>query len=516
MKAPGAGRHAISRWLWDRARAHPDALAVESQGRRLSYAGLRHRALAIAAHLESRGLGPGDRIATVTENDIEHVALLFACARSGMALVPLNWRLTPAELRAQLDIAAPALVAASHTHWQRADEAVRTSTLAPPLVTLAELAEVAERSGTAPSERLRAGTAAGDDDPLLIVFTSGTTGRPKGAVLTQANCFWTNLSLDCAVALGADDVVLQVLPQCHVGGWNVQPLQAWLKGATVLLEREFDPERVLDLVQRRRVTTMMGVPTTYQRLAELNGFEGADLTSLRQVIVGGAPMPPELVRTWQRRGVGVCQGYGLTEAAPNVLFLAAEDALAHPGSVGHPYTFVDVELHGTAGGEVVEGEGTGEVWVAGPNVFAGYWCDAAATAEVMAGEWLRTGDIAERDSHGYYRICGRAKEMYISGGENVYPAEVEAVLSEHHAVAGAAVIGVPHERWGETGVAFVQLRADGAVSVDDLLAYCRSRLAGFKRPRRVVLVDQLPRLATGKLDKRRLAAMAAQPEEMSS
>lgn len=518
----GNGDRLVHRLLSDRARATPGAWALESSGgERLTYDALHKHALALAADLRQMGLGPGDRVATVTENDVAHVVLFFACASAGFVLVPLNWRLAPPEIAAQLDIAAPALVAASAGQWRKADEARSLCALAPVVVPLGELYDRAQaengrhRPGTGPEQPGRSGGRAqpDDDDGLLMVFTSGTTGRPKGAVLSHANCFWTNLSLDCVLPLGGHDVVVQVLPQCHVGGWNVQPLQAWWKGARVLLEKEFDPERLLWLVEDRRVTTMMGVPTTYQRMAEVPRFGRADLSSLRTVVVGGAAMPPGLLGTWQRRGVAVAQGYGLTEAAPNVLYLGPQDAAGHPGSVGHPYPFVDVELHEPVSGELLVGGGPGEVWVSGPNVFSGYWQDPAATAQVMAGRWLRTGDMAERDEDGFHRICGRIKEIYISGGENVYPAEVEDVLCTHPGVADAAVVGVPDERWGETGVAFVQARGGHGVGADELVAYCRARLAGFKAPRRVVVLEHLPRLATGKLDKRRLVAMATGTEE---
>jgi fatty-acyl-CoA synthase len=332
-----------------------------------------------------------------------------------------------------------------------------------------------------------------DDDPLLLVYTSGTTGRPKGALLTHANCFWTNLSFDLATGVSGDDVVLQVLPQFHCGGWNVQALLAWWKGATVVLERSFDPARCLALIEEKRVTTMMGVPANYLFLAQDPAFESTDLSSLRRAVVGGAAMPEALLQTWHDRGVDVVQGYGLTEAAPNVLCLPPEDAVRKLGSAGKPYPHVDVRL-----------SGEGELQVRGPNVFAGYWRNPEASAEAFDDGWLRTGDIAERDEEGFYRIKGRLKDMYISGGENVYPAEVESVLHEHPAVADAAVIGVPNERWGEVGVAFVV--AGGEVDGEELIEFVRERLAHFKAPKAVRFVEILPRSGMGKVAKEELRA----------
>jgi fatty-acyl-CoA synthase len=332
-----------------------------------------------------------------------------------------------------------------------------------------------------------------DDDGLLLIYTSGTTGKPKGAVLTHANCFWTNLSLDLRTPMAEDDVVLQVLPQFHCGGWNVQPLLAWWKGARVVLERSFDPGRVLELVERKRVTTIMGVPAIYLFLAQHDRFADADLSSLRRAVVGGAPMPESLLETWATRGITVVQGYGLTEAAPNVLCLPPEDAARKIGYAGKPYPFVDVDL-----------SAEGELLVRGPNVFPGYWGNRDATAAAFTADgWLRTGDVAERDDEGFYRILGRLKEMYISGGENVYPAEVEAVLHEHELVSDVAVVGVPDERWGEVGAAYVV--AEG-VSADELLAWCEPRLARFKVPKSFHFVAEIPRNSMGKMQKKELVA----------
>ena len=356
--------------------------------------------------------------------------MLFACAKAGLILLPLSWRLTAPELAYQLDDAEPSLLLVEDGYE-----------------------ELAGRCGR-PYRRLEPGPASAarapevdvaDDDGLLLIYTSGTTGKPKGALLTHANCFWTNLSFDLATGVRGDDVVLQVLPQYHVGGWNVQALLAWLKGATVVLEREFDAGRVLALIEQKRVTTMMGVPPIYLFLAQEPGFGEADLSSLERAVVGGAPMPEALLETWAARGTAVIQGYGLTEAAPNVLCLPPEDAVRKLGYAGKPYAFVEVRL-----------SDLGELQVRGPNVFPGYWHNEEATRDAFTEDgWLRTGDVAERDAEGFYRIKGRLKDMYISGGENVYPAEVEAVLHEHPLVADAAVVGVPDERWGEAGVAFV-------------------------------------------------------------
>jgi len=428
----------------------------------------------------------GDRLATLTGNSPEHVAVFFACAKAGLILAPLSWRLAAPELAYQLEDAEPALFLVEEEHVALGEATGRPFE---PLTVPAELVAQSHKVGV------------DDDDPLLLVYTSGTTGRPKGALLTHANCFWTNLSFDLATGVSGDDIVLQVLPQFHCGGWNVQALLAWWKGATVVLERSFDPGRCLALIEEKRVTTMMGVPANYLFLAQDPAFGLTDLSSLRRAVVGGAAMPEALLETWHDRGVDVVQGYGLTEAAPNVLCLPPEDAARKLGSAGKPYPHVDVRL-----------SDEGELQVRGPNVFAGYWRNPEASAEALDRGWLRTGDIAERDEEGFYRIKGRLKDMYISGGENVYPAEVESVLHEHPAVADAAVVGIPDERWGEVGVAFVVVGDD--VSAEELIEFVRERLARFKAPKSVRFVDVLPRSGVGKVSKEELRASVEQEVAM--
>jgi fatty-acyl-CoA synthase len=468
----------IDRWLSDRARNTPARIAIDFDGRLITYRELAASADAFAAAFAGAGLQRGDRLATLTGNSPEHVAVLFACARLGVILLPLSWRMTAPELQYQLEDAEPSLFLVEDEYRDLAESTGhRFERLAPP--------EQRGLSPQAPGPR--------PDDPLLLIYTSGTTGKPKGALLTHANCFWTNLGFDGATGVHGDDVVLQVLPQFHVGGWNVQSLLAWLKGATVVLERQFDAGRTLRLIEEKRVTTMMGVPPIYLLLAQHERFAQADLSSLERAVVGGAPMPEPLLETWAARGTAIVQGYGLTEAAPNVLCLPPEDAVRKLGFAGKPYPFVDVRL-----------SGEGELQVKGPNVFPGYWRNPEATAEAFTDDgWLRTGDVAEADDEGCYRIKGRLKDMYISGGENVYPAEVEAALHEHPQVADAAVVGVPHERWGEIGVAFVV--ADG-VGEDELIDWCTDRLARFKVPSSVRFVSEIPRNSLGKIQKQGLLA----------
>jgi fatty-acyl-CoA synthase len=462
----------IDRILRDRARATPHRIAVADW----TYADLDRRSDEIAARLER-----GSRVSTLSCNSAEHVAIFFGCAKAGAILHPISWRLAPAEVAYQLDDADPAVFLVQEGLEELADAALLLAESSP----VRELPEPGEPS------------APEDDDPLLLVYTSGTTGKPKGALLTHANCFWTNLSFDLATGISGHDVVLGVLPQFHVGGWNVQSLLAWWKGARVVLERGFDPSRALELIESERVTTMMGVPANYLLMAEAPGFAAADLSSLRLAVVGGAPMPVPLLDLWADRGVDIVQGYGLTEAAPNVLCLPPEDARRKAGSAGKPYPYVECRI-----------AENGELLVRGPNVFPGYWRNPEATAAAFRDGWLLTGDVAERDAEGNYYLRGRIKELVVSGGENVYPAEVEAVLHDHPAVVEAAVVGVPDERWGEVCVAYVVTREP--LDEADLRDHCGERLARFKVPKAFRTVDALPRNSLGKVMKSELGQAVAQ------
>lgn len=504
----GDGLHTLGRWPADRARLSPARVAVVDRGVEVTYGELADRVEQLAARLRAAGIGRGDRVASLVGNSTGHVVLLFACARVGAALAPLSWRLSAGELARQVELLDPVLlVEEDETH--AAVQALQVKLVRPvPTAYLGGL-ELPGGLDAVPRGGGRAGPAetVHDEDPLLIVFTSGTGSAPKAVVLSHRTCYWTNLSLSRTVTLSEQDVVLSVLPQFHAGGWNIQPLLAWWTGATVVLERTFDAGRVLRLISERRVSTMMGVPTQYLLMAEHPGFPRADLSSLRNAVVGGAPMAAPLLRTFHGRGVALTQGYGLTEAGPNVLCLPPSEATERAGWAGVPYPHVDVALADPATGERLEGPATGELLVSGPGLFSGYYRDPEATAQVLRDGWLWTGDIATRDEHGYLRIVDRIRNIYISGGENVAPAEVEAALRRHPAVAEAAVAGVPHPRWGEAGVALVVPRTGVPTDEADLLEHCRRELAAFKVPVRIHLVPEIPSAGIGKLDRSRVREM---------
>jgi fatty-acyl-CoA synthase len=504
-RAVDDGPHTIGRWLVDRAAHSPERTAIDDRGVTTDYATLAGRACALADRLRAAGYGAGDRIATVSGNSTDHVVAFFACAIAGIAFVPLSWRLTPRELADVLTRSAPALVLVEDEYEALAGAALRIADRMPPT---AALGTTGVEASAPPAETPRTHRPVRDDDPLLIIFTSGSEAAPKGVVLTHANCFWNNLALAQALPLTQEDVVLAMLPQFHVAAWNCQPLLAWWVGATVVLERSFQPARVLQLIAGRGVTAMMGVPTQYAMLAADRDWAATALSSLRSALVGGATMPVELQRAWSGRGIPLTQGYGLTEAGPNVLHLPAGDAASAPGAVGRPYPHVSVRIVDPDSGLTLEGEATGELWVRGPSVFAGYLGDEAATARALSGDWLRSGDLVSRDADGVYRVVDRLKDIFISGGENVAPAEVEYALCLHPLVEAAAVVGVPDEVWGERGVAFVVPVVGAALSADELLAHARRNLAAFKIPVDVEFVDELPRSTIEKLARSRLRERA--------
>ena len=416
-------------------------------------------------------------------------------------LVPLSWRLTARELAAQLRIAAPSLLLVEDDHRPVAEAALERLAgdgirAGIPSTTLG--AAGAESSVPDALRPLAAG-APQDDDGLLMLFTSGTTSAPKAVVLSHANCAWANLSLSRATPLTPDDVVLQVLPQHHVAGWNIQPLLAWWVGACVVLERTFDAGRALALIERHRVTATMGVPTTFRALIQHPDFQARDLSSVRSAVVGGGMLDPRAAEQLARKGIVARQGYGLTEAAPNVAITRDE---SDAGTVGRPYPHVDLAL--LVDGRVEHGQGTGELLVRGPAVFQGYFRDPEATEAAFLGPWLRTGDLVARDASGRIRIVDRVKDIVRSGGESIAPIEVELALLEHPAVADAAVAGVPSERWGEELVAWVVLAEPAEPAA--LRAHLDGRLADFKHPKRFVVVDGIPRTTSGKPLRRALTA----------
>lgn len=492
---------------WRRLASERTALVDRGAGRRWSYREMDVEADLWAALLRGLGVGRGDRVAVLAGNRSEVIHLFFACGRIGAALVPLNWRLQPAELSVVLGDAAPRLLFVEAAFREAAEEALRLAGGAPdpPRPVLLDLDHDGPRllaADAAPAPPVEPGP----EDPLLVLYTSGSTGRPKGAVLPRRQLFYNAVATTTAWELGSADVAPISTPLFHTGGWNVFATPLWHRGGTVVLLDGFAADDFLRALREERCTMALTVPTQLLLLME-SPLWGVELPALRTFVSGGAPCPASVVERVRAAGYRMHEGYGLTECGPNCFAISDEEALARPGSVGWPVPFLEMRLVDEEGRDVPDGE-PGELWLRGPQRFSGYLNDPARTAEALAeGGWLRTGDLAVRDADDAYRICGRRKEMFISGGENVFPGEVEAALADCQGVAESVVIGMPDALWGEVGCAFVTPRAGASLTETDLLAHARTRLAGYKVPKRIVFVDSVPRLGSGKPDRRALTTL---------
>ncbi len=485
----------------------PDKPALRFDGATLSYAQLASRIARAAAALKSElGVGRGDRVAILSTNHPDYLVLLYACARLGAMLVPLNWRLAvPEQLFILTDASVTALIV-EEALAQVAGPLAR----AQPRTRIVGL-DYKPSDGLSFAELLARGEGEGRNphtdfsSPLLVVYTSGTTGRPKGAVLRQEALLWNGMMSQHMHGLTSDDHVLSVLPFFHVGGLNIQTTPALHHGATVTVHARFSPDATLAAIAADRPSLVVLVPATMQALIEHPLFEQIDLSSLRALTTGSTMVPQPLIDAFEARGVPVLQVYGATETCPIAVYTRLGGDRSRPGSTGLPGLACEAKVVDARGGEARPGE-PGEIIVRGPNVFFEYWGDEAATREALRDGWYFTGDIATRDAEGYFYVRDRKKNLIISGGENIYPAEVERVLCTHPAVAEAAVIGRPDPRWQEVPVAYVVLRAGTRVDTEALRAHVSTELARFKVPREIVVVESLPRNALGKVQHFRLRA----------
>ncbi|MCP2288404.1 acyl-CoA synthetase [Nocardia amikacinitolerans] len=486
----------LGSWPARRARMTPTAVAVTADDRQITYAQLRERVDRAAQVLRALGVGAGDRVAYLGPNHPVYLEILFAAGRLGAVFVPLNNRSTVAEIEYALtDSGARVLV---HHGEHDASVAALPGVAGLGIVRVGGAGGYDDLLGAASAEPIE--VEVGLDDDCLIMYTSGSTGRPKGAVLTHGNLTWNALNVLVESDVTGAEVSLVAAPLFHAAALGMICLPTLLKGGRVVLLAKFDPARVLALIERERVTWMFGVPTMFDALAAQPGWADADLSSLRILLCGGAPVPHATIARYVQRGLGFVQGYGMTEAAPGVLVLDRAHAEAKLGSAGVPSFFTDVRIVDADGAQVAPGE-RGEVLVSGPNVMRGYWNRPDATAEALRDGWFHSGDVATVDADGYAYIVDRVKDVIISGGENIYPAEVENEIAHHPQVAACAVIGVPDEKWGEVGRAVVVAREGTQPDADELLAFLRERLAGFKIPRSVVFVDELPTTGSGKIRK---------------
>jgi fatty-acyl-CoA synthase len=495
----------IGSWPRRCARKASDRVVFEHRDGTWSYRDLDRRTTRLAHALRGSGVKRDDRVAYLGPNHPAFLETLFATCALGAVFVPLNTRLAATEIGYMLrDSGTSVLI--------YAPECAGTATaaceeLVPGTVRTLTLAEQYETAiGQALEERLDESVSL--DNPCMIMYTSGTSGRPKGVVLTHGNITWNSLNVLADSDFTSAEVTLVTAPMFHTAALNMTCLPTLLKGGELVIECDFAPDRVLDLIERHGITCLFGVPAMFAALARSPRWDRADLSSVTKLLCGGAPVPETLIHTYLKRGFSFIQGYGMTEAAPGTLLLDQRMSTVKAGSAGVPHFFTDVRLAlPDAATDAAPGE-RGEILVRGPNVMPGYHERPHETEQtLLPGGWLRSGDVGVLDEDGYAYIVDRVKDMIISGGENIYPAEVENVLYEHPDVAECAVIGVPDPVWGEVGKAVVVLKP-GAVpdttTGQALLEHATARLARYKVPKTVRFTATLPRTASGKIVKSRL------------
>jgi fatty-acyl-CoA synthase len=493
-------------WLKKWNMYSPSRIAIKDGDtkREYTYAELYRLSLQAALYLkDNHRIAPGDRVAVLSANELEHLFLFFALQRLGAVLVPVNFRLTERELSHIFSDCAPALLL---YQGEFSPMAKRLSDSAELFTGAGSFAERIKESGAELSlAQLEKITAFGgaENSPVIILYTSGTTGSPKGAVLTQKGIFWNSINTSISLNLTQDDSAVIFLPFFHTGGWNVLTTPFLHRGGKLVFLKKFDAAQVLKISSDERATVLFGVPTTMDMMARQKEFSETDLSALRFAVVGGEPMPLALIRQWHDKGVPVRQGYGLTEFGPNVFSLRQEDSLRKIGSIGFPNFYIDAQIVSETG-EFLGANEVGELILKGPMCMKEYWNNPAATADTIKDGWLYTGDLVRKDSENYFYVVGRKKDMYISGAENVYPPEVEQTLLKMKGLREVAVIGIPDQKWGEVGKAFV-VREDSSVTEESILSYCSANLAKYKIPKKIVFLESLPKGDSGKILKKNLS-----------
>ncbi|QED47178.1 acyl-CoA synthetase [Cytobacillus dafuensis] len=492
-------------WLENRARLTPDSIALieAEKNQMLTYKEINNRANGLAGWLADQGIGKGDRVALLSPNHISYFDLLFACGKLGAIFVPVNWRLSSEEIKYILQDCTPKIIGC-HSNFSNIVMKV-TNKHSKMIQTNSDRYEQIVKNKIEGMEK----TAFLETDPLIIIYTGGTTGKPKGVVLSHQSIIWNAINTIISWGLNEKDVTLTYLPLFHTGGLNALSIPLLMSGGKVVIADQFDPVQAMDYLNSYKCTIVLFVPTMYHMISEKPEFSYASFPFTKTFLSGGAPCPLEIYAKFKNKGLQFKEGYGLTEAGPNNFFIGLEDADRKRGSVGKPMIINEVKIVKEDGTEARENE-TGELLIKGKHTFSHYWNNEEATKDAKKNDWLHTGDLARKDSEGYYYIVGRKKEIIITGGENVYPLEIEQWLSAHPDINEAAVIGLPDEKWGERVSAFISLKVDGALTVEEVQMYCRSKLGSYKIPRTIVILDELPKTHVGKVDKKELKRIGIQ------
>ena len=491
--------------LGERARLSPDTIALihAPTKRQFTYSDLDLRAVQCArVWMDLCSLRPGDRVCILSENRVEYVDAFWAAGKSGVILVPLGTRSTAHELSLVVADCRPRCLMYSSRYENLARELKALATIERCISLDPEAAGPDELSYSEADGLVRAEPVPARPQPediFCLLYTSGTTGRPKGVMIPHRQVAWNAYNTVISWQLRQSDRVQVYTPMYHAGGLTVFMAPLFAIGGSIVLHDGFDAAEVLRAFQRYQCTILFGVPTVFRMLLDAPELASLDCSHLRWCCSGGAPLPLEVLRAYQQRGLIFRQGYGLTEVGVNCFAMSDADSLRKPGSIGKPMMFSEAKLVDPEGNLVATNE-VGELCLRGPHVCRGYWNNPAATAQALDGAgWFHTGDLARCDEDGFFSIAGRSKDMIISGGVNIYPAELEKELLEHPAVAEVCVLGTPDEKWGEVPVAFVVVKATASASGEQIMDFLRSRINKIKLPREVIFVEALPRNAYGKV-----------------
>ncbi len=495
--------HLQTDWCERWAQYSPNKLFIReyATGLEWNYSDFNNRANKLARFLvEDLNLKKGERIAVYSKNRAEFILLFVACVKTGLILVPLNFRLTPRELDLLIADAEPALFLFESDYVEEIKK-LKTLQAVPRIIDLKEvrtfLTEKVEPGIIKPEVSISF------TDPVKILYTAGTTGLSKGVIITHKQLFWNATNTVLRLNLTENDHTQSYAPFFHTGGWNVLFTPFLFVGGSHTLLNSFDPDTILDLMEKEKTTLLFGVPTMLQMLSDSPKFQDTDLSSVRFAIVGGAPMPIPLINLWHKKGIAIRQGFGLTEVGPNCFSLHQDDAIRKKGSIGFPNFYVEAKIVDEEGSELPSNT-PGELWLKSPVVTAGYWRKPKETSSAITDGWFHTGDILQVDEDGYFFVVDRKKNMYISGGENVFPSEVEKYLYQHEAIKECAVIGVKDPKWGETGKAYIVLNPGVKLTADEITDFCRAGLAKYKLPKHIVFLDSLPKNEAGKINKQEL------------
>ncbi|SET94460.1 fatty-acyl-CoA synthase [Marinobacter segnicrescens] len=502
----------IGDWLRYHAWHRPDTEAVVCNDDRVTYGEFDQRVNRAANMLAAHGATRGSRVCLLMLNSTAFLETFFACAKLGAIAVPLNFRLSAKELEFIIND-AEASVIVYHARFLPLLEPIRNETTLQHAVAvngecgegmLGADGDPDYRESLAAADATDRNVLVGQDDPLMMMYTSGTTGKPKGALLTHANPTWVAINTQMSpLALNTSDSTLTVAPLFHIGGLAIYTLPVLYCGGRILLQAQFEPEKLLKMLEKERVSTLFLLPAMWLMLSQRPDFDDYDLSSLKVLLSGGAPCPIPVIEFFQKRGFQFLEGFGMTETCASACFLDNENAVRKNGSVGKPLIHVQMRIVDENDNDVAPGE-TGELVLRGPSMFREYWNRPDATAEEWRNGWFHSGDLARQDDEGFYYIVDRKKDMLISGGENVYPTQVEQVLYRHPKVRDVAVIGVPDDKWGEVPMALVVPEEGEEPTLEDIQTYCSEHLARFKVPKHLAVVEELPRTATGKVLKREL------------